>query len=59
MAKPPPATPSSDIEGVNRDARIGTPSRQPEPDPGAQLKRAQDESVARPEGDAPDPAKGG
>ncbi len=53
MAKPPPATPSSDVEGVNRDARIGTPSKDSSKDPGSQIDRARDESKGRPKGTAP------
>ena len=49
MAKPPASPPSSDIEGVNRDARIGTPAKSSKPDPGAMLDHAKDESSARPD----------
>jgi hypothetical protein len=49
MAKPPQAPPSSDIEGVNRDARVGTPSTSSKPDPGAALKHAERESKGRPD----------
>ena len=56
MAKPPPATPSSDIEGVNRDARAGTPSKDGKPDPGAQIDNAREGAKGRPEGTPP--AKG-
>jgi len=48
MAKPPEATPHSDIDGVNRDARIGTPSKSPRPEPGSALNHAREESKARP-----------
>jgi len=48
MPKPPKATPHSDIEGVNRDARVGTPSKSPEPDPGAAIDKAGDQSRGRP-----------
>jgi hypothetical protein len=48
MAKPPEAPPSSDITGVNRDARVGTPSKSPRPDPGAALDHAEDQSKGRP-----------
>jgi hypothetical protein len=48
MAKPPETPPHSDIEGVNQDARTGTPSKSPHPDPGAALRHAKDESKARP-----------
>ena len=49
MAKPPETPPHSDIDGANRDARTGTPSRSPQPDPGAALKHADKESKGRPE----------
>ena len=49
MAKPPETPPSSDIEGVNRDARVGTPVKSSKPDPGAMLDQAKDESSARPD----------
>lgn len=48
MANPPDAQPSSDIEGVNRDARIGKPSENPHPDPGTAIDNAKSESSARP-----------
>jgi hypothetical protein len=53
MAKPPEAPPSSDIEGVNRDARAGAPSKSQHPDPGAAIDHAKDESKARPEEGTP------
>jgi hypothetical protein len=53
MAKPPETPPHSDIEGVNRDARAGAPSKSPHPDPGAALDSAKDQSKARPKGSAP------
>jgi len=49
MAKPPADTPSSDIEGVNRDARVGTPNRDSSKDPGSQLERAGDDSPGHPD----------
>lgn len=48
MAKPPKATPHSDIDGVNRDARIGTPSKSQHPEPGSSLHHAEKEGKARP-----------
>jgi len=48
MPKPPKATPHSDIEGVNRDARAGTPSKPPQPDPGAAIEQAGRNSKGRP-----------
>jgi len=48
MAKPPESPPSSDIEGVNRDARVGTPSKSTKPDPGAAIDNAEEESKGKP-----------
>ncbi|WP_294394979.1 hypothetical protein [uncultured Sphingomonas sp.] len=48
MAKPHETPPHSDIEGVNRDARIGTPSTSEHPDPGDALDNANEQSAARP-----------
>jgi hypothetical protein len=48
MPKPPKATPHSDIEGVNRDARIGTPSKSQHPDPGEAIDKAANHSKGRP-----------
>jgi len=48
MPKPPETPPHSDIEGVNRDARVGTPSKAPHPEPGSALDRAKEEGKARP-----------
>jgi hypothetical protein len=53
MPKPPKTPPHSDIEGVNRDARAGTPSKSPHPDPGAAIEHARDQSKGRPEQTAP------
>ena len=49
MAKPPPTPPHSDIDGVNKDARVGEPSKNPHPEPGSALDHADEESKARPE----------
>jgi len=46
MAKPPKAPPSSDVTGVNRDARAGTPSK--DPHAGKALEHAERESKGRP-----------
>jgi hypothetical protein len=54
MPKPPPATPHSDIEGVNRDARAGRPSKATKPEPAGLLKRAKEDSKGRPKGDEDD-----
>jgi len=58
MAKPPSAPPSSDLEGVDRDARPGLVSRNPHPDPGKALKDAQDQSAGRPKQSPPAGASG-
>jgi hypothetical protein len=49
MAKPPESPPHSDIDGVNRDARTGSPSKSPHPDPGKALDNADAQSKGRPE----------
>ena len=49
MPKPPEATPHSDLDGVNRDARVGTPSKPSRPEPGSALDHAKEHSKARPE----------
>ena len=49
MAKPPADTPSSDIEGVNRDARVNTPNRDSSQDPGSQLEDADKGSAGYPD----------
>lgn len=49
MAKPPESGPHSDIDGVNRDARAGTPSKSPHPDPGEALDNADTQSKAQPD----------
>ena len=49
MAKPPPSGPSSDIEGVNRDARAGSASKSAHPDPGPALRDADQNSKAQPD----------
>lgn len=53
MAKPPEATPHSDLEGVNRDARADTPSKSSRPEPGSALHHAQEQSKARPKQSKP------
>ena len=53
MAKPPATPPSSDIEGVNRDARVGSPAASSKPDPGAALDHAKQHGTARPKGGEP------
>ena len=57
MPKPPKATPSSDIEGVDRDMRPGLPSRDPHGQPAAQLRDARRAEVARPQGSGAQPGE--
>lgn len=52
MAKPPKTPPSSDIAGVNRDARVNSPS-EGHPDPGGAIDGAKDETKARPDEKTP------
>ena len=54
MAQPPKTPPHSDIEGVNRDARIGTPRKDDHPSPGSELQHAGDENKGRPERTPPE-----
>ena len=49
MAKPAPETPHSDTEGVNRDARVGRPGKDPALGSSEEAKQAEDESAGRPE----------
>ncbi len=53
MPKPPKTPPHSDTEGVNRDARVGKPSKSPHPDPGSALDHAEEEGKGRPEPSPP------
>jgi hypothetical protein len=53
MPKPPETMPHSDLEGVNRDARVGTPSKSPDPEPGSALHQAEEEGKARPKPSEP------
>lgn len=48
MAKPPASGPHSDIEGVNRDARIGRPNRDPGKGTAATVDAAEKASKGRP-----------
>lgn len=48
MAKPPETPPSSDIDGVNMDARVNQADRGGHDDPGGAVKHSKDESKARP-----------
>jgi hypothetical protein len=49
MAKPPPSGPHSDIDGVNRDARIGVPNRDPAKGTAKEVDEADTQSVGRPD----------
>lgn len=53
MSKPPPSGPHSDITGVNRDARVNVPNRDPSKGTAEDLADAQDGSAARPDEDQP------
>jgi len=55
MAKPPPSGPHSDIEGVNRDARAGTPNRRPDKGTAADKQKAEQHSKGRPDQTAQKP----
>ena len=55
MPKPPKATPSSDIDGVDRDMRPGLPSRSPEGQPAEELSDARSGDAARPQGSGAEP----
>lgn len=58
MAKPPPSGPHSDIAGVNRDARPGSFTPDPEGNKAGELQRADEQSKAQPDEDSV-PDKGG
>ena len=58
MAKPPTTPPSSDIVGVNRDARVNSPS-EGHPDPGGAIDDAKDQAKARPDEKTPSSDRGG
>ena len=49
MAKPPESTPHSDIDGVHADDRPNADVAQDLGEGAGDLKRAEDQSVARPE----------
>ena len=49
MNRPPKATPSSDIDGVHQDERRNTDVAAEQGQSAADLKRAGEESVARPD----------
>jgi len=48
MAKPPPSGPHSDIEGVNRDARVGRPNRDLAKGTAEDIDTAEKKSKGRP-----------
>ena len=48
MAKPPPSGPHSDLEGVNQDGRVGTPSRNPANGTAKEKQSAEEHSAGRP-----------
>lgn len=48
MAKPPPAGPSSDIDGVNRDARVNAPLKKAELGTAESLEEAEQGSKGNP-----------
>ncbi|MFD1950191.1 hypothetical protein ACFSGX_05355 [Sphingomonas arantia] len=51
MAKPPASPPSSDIDGVNMDTRVGIPNRDVSKGTAEELDKKQDLNVARPKED--------
>jgi hypothetical protein len=48
MAKPPPSGSHSDITGVNRDARVGTPNRNVAKGTAAEIEESERQSKGRP-----------
>jgi len=52
MTKPPETPPSSDIEGVYRDARPGLPNRDPKLGTAKELADKQELNSARPKEDS-------
>jgi hypothetical protein len=48
MAKPPATGPHSDIEGVNRDARVGRPNRDARKGTAEDIHIAEKQSKGRP-----------
>ena len=49
MAKPPPSTPHSDLDGVHRDERPNIETANEAGQDSGDVARAKEESVARPE----------
>ncbi|WP_162527133.1 hypothetical protein [Sphingomonas solaris] len=52
MAKPPPSGPHSDISGVNRDARVNSPTRDPQGNDASDLDEADEQSKGQPDEDS-------
>lgn len=50
MAKPPPATPASDVDGVHQDQRPIDVPENSDPELGRRLEKEQRESKGRPKG---------
>lgn len=48
MAKPPPTGPHSDLNGVNQNARTGTPNRDPAKGSAGAKQAAEEGSAGRP-----------
>jgi hypothetical protein len=48
MAKPPPSGPHSDIKGVNMDARVNAPNRDPSKGGASEKGEAEQQSKGRP-----------
>lgn len=48
MSKPPASGPHSDIKGVNMDARVGVPNRDPALGTAADKQEAEKQSKGRP-----------
>lgn len=59
MTKPPRSTPHSDIDGVHEDERPNTDTANEAGQDNEDLKRAAEESVARPRGSGERGGKGG
>ena len=58
MAKPPPSGEHSDIKGVNMDARVGVPNRDPGKGTAKEKQEAEEESKGRPRQSAERPGGG-
>ncbi|WP_156679855.1 hypothetical protein [Sphingomonas profundi] len=51
MAKPPPSGPHSDLTGVNRDARVNAPARDPKLGTAEEIDAADTQSKGHPDQD--------